>query len=326
VIQNKITAPEQVKPNFTNVKERWKNLLAKYYTSDGKLNSDFIIEVDCPHCASKNRKRSFELNAFHHHFCADCECLYVSPRLNNTALEELYADEYYSEMYSKSMIPFFDKRKELIGQSKYSQVIDSIESIRQNTAKSLRVLDIGAGIGEVISVFNDNGHDCEAIEVNITAINQLKNIGIKVFEDSFYNYDLNKKFDIIMAWGVVEHITDPSLFLSRVYSLLKPSGIFVSEVPHSQSVLVDYCQKTGKDPLRILQGEQHIILYSNKAYSELHEKSGLQLHHVQTNGLDISTIFSINEQEIDQDIKANIQSSLDDLMKGDLLRGFWFRK
>ena len=113
---------------------------------------------------------------------------------------------------------------------------------------------------------------------------------------------LNEKFDVIMAWGVVEHITDPSLFLSKVYSLLKPAGVFVSEVPHSQSVLVDYCQKSGKDPLRILQGEQHIILYSNKAYSEVHEKSGLKLHHVQTNGLDLSTILGINELEIDQDV------------------------
>jgi 2-polyprenyl-3-methyl-5-hydroxy-6-metoxy-1,4-benzoquinol methylase len=245
--------------------------------------------------------------------------------LNNTALEELYADEYYSEMYNKSMIPFFDKRKELIGQSKYNQVIDSINSIRQNQVKSLRVLDIGAGIGEVISVFNDHGHDCEAIEVNSAAIEQLKNIGINVFEDSFYNYDSNEKFDVIMAWGVVEHITNPLLFLDKVYSLLNPSGVFVSEVPHSQSILVDYCQKSGKDPLRILQGEQHIILYSNKAYCELHEKSGLKLHHVQTNGLDLATILGINELEIDQDVTADIQSSLDVFMKGDLLRGFWYK-
>ena len=159
MIENRITSPEQVKPNFIKVKEHWKNLLSKYYTSDGKLNSNYIIDVDCPHCASKKRAKSFELNAFHHHVCVDCECVYVSPRLNNDALDELYADEYYSEMYNKSMIPFFDKRKELIGQSKYSQVIDSIESIRQNKLKPLRVLDIGAGIGEVISVFNDNGHE-----------------------------------------------------------------------------------------------------------------------------------------------------------------------
>jgi len=324
-MKNKITAPEQVKPNFTNVKERWKKLLDKYYTIDGRLSSNHTIDVDCPHCASKRRKNSFELNAFQHHTCVDCKCVYVSPRLNNSALEELYADEYYSEMYNKSMLPFFDKRKELIGQSKYSQVIDCINEVRGRQDKSLRVLDIGAGIGEVISVFNDNGHYCEAVEVNTVAIEQLKNIGIKVFDDSFYNFNSSDKFDVIMAWGVVEHITEPSLFLDKVYSLLSPSGVFVSEVPHSESVLVDYCQKTGKDPLRILQGEQHIILYSNQAYCELHEKSGLKRHYVQTNGLDISTIFSINEQDIDKDVKADIQSTLDDLMKGDLLRGFWFK-
>jgi 2-polyprenyl-3-methyl-5-hydroxy-6-metoxy-1,4-benzoquinol methylase len=324
-MKNIITAPEQVKPNFKNVKTRWKNLLDKYFNDDGELNKVYTIDVNCPHCSSSKKIKSFELNAFEHHMCNECECVYVSPRLNDSALEELYADEYYSEMYNKSMLPFFDKRKSLIGESKYSQVIDSIDSIRQNKAKNLRVLDIGAGIGEVISVFNDNGHECEAIEVNKVAIRQLKDIGIKVFEDSFYNYDSNEKFDVIMAWGVVEHIINPSLFLEKVYSLLSPSGVFVSEVPHSNSVLVDYCQKTGKDPLRILQGEQHIILYSSQAYSELHSKSGLNLHHIQTNGLDISTIFSINEQEIDNDIKINIQNSLDEFMKGDLLRGFWYK-
>ena len=324
-MKNKITAPEQVKPNFIKVKERWKSLLDKYYNHEGGLSSNHTIDVDCPHCASTSRKNSFELNSFQHHICVDCKCVYVSPRLNNAALEELYADKYYSEMYNKSMIPFFDKRKELIGQSKYNQVIDSINSVRENKAESLRVLDIGAGIGEVISVFDDNGHDCEAIEVNTVAIEQLKNLGIKVFDDSFYNYNSKDKFDIIMAWGVVEHITDPTLFLDKVYSLLSPSGVFVSEVPHSESVLVDYCQKTGKDPLRILQGEQHIILYSTQAYSEIHERSGLKPYHIQTNGLDISTIFSINDEDIDQDIKADIQSSVDSLMKGDLLRGFWFK-
>jgi 2-polyprenyl-3-methyl-5-hydroxy-6-metoxy-1,4-benzoquinol methylase len=324
-MKNRIIDPEQVKPNFTKVKERWKNLLEKYHTMDGELNNDYMTDVDCPHCTSKRKKNTFELNKFLHHTCVDCECVYVSPRLNDVALEELYADEYYSEMFNKAMIPFFDKRKELIGQSKYSQVIDSLNSIRQKHPNSLRVLDIGAGIGEVISVFNDDGHDCEAVEVNSAAIEHLKNIGIKVFEDSFFNYNSNEKFDVIMAWGVIEHITDPSLFLDKVYSLLSPSGIFVSEVPHSQSILVDYCQKSGKDPLRILQGEQHIILYSNKAYCELHEKSGLKLHHVQTNGLDIATILGINELKIDQDVTADIQSSLDTFMKGDLLRGFWHK-
>ena len=322
----KVTSPEQVKPNFTKVKKRWESLLSKYFASNGSLDEKYTVEVDCPHCNSKRKKDSFELNKFNHHTCPDCLCVYVSPRLNNNALEELYSDDYYSEMFSEAMIPFFKKRKKLIGQSKYDQVIESLKSIRKNDVQRLRILDIGAGIGEVLSIFNDDGHHCEAIEVNSSAIKHLKNIGISVFEDSFYNYDVKEKFDIIMAWGVIEHVTNPSLFLDKVYSLLNPYGIFVSEVPHSESLLVDYCRRTKKDPLRILQGEQHIILYSNNAYSELHERSGLKKHIVKTNGLDISSILGINQLELDQETISNMQSSLDDLMRGDLLRGFWYKK
>jgi hypothetical protein len=39
----------------------------------------------------------------------------------------------------------------------------------------------------------------------------------------------------------------------------------------------------------------------------------------------VKPIFSINELDILQDIKADIQSLIDDLMKGNLLRGFWFK-
>jgi len=321
----KVTDPEQVKPDFNNVKEQWKNILDKYHTSDGGLDSQYTVDVNCPHCDSSERTKSFELNAFKHHTCIKCCCVYVSPRFNETILTELYADEYYSAMYNQSMLPFFIKRKELIGQNKYFQVIEAIQFVRTDKVKNLRVLDIGAGIGEVISVFKDNGHDCEAIEVNEVAIDQLVNLGIKVYNESFFNYQSDEKFDVIMAWGVVEHMTEPSLFLDKVYSLMNPAGIFVSEVPHAESVLVDYCQKTGRDPLRILQGEQHILLYSSKAYSELHERSGLKLHHMQTNGLDISTIFNINNEKIDQELKAALQNSIDDLMRGDLLRGFWYK-
>ena len=324
-MKNIISTPEQVKPNFKKVKERWEMLLSKYHNSDGILNEKYLINVDCPHCTSKKNKELFTLNSFCHKTCAECNCVYVSPRLNDLALEELYADEYYSEMFNEAMIPFFDKRKELIGQSKYSQVVESLNEVSQEKKQTLRILDIGAGIGEVLSVFNDNGHNCDAIEVNPSAINHLKTLGISVYEDSFYNYQSNEKFDVIMAWGVIEHVTNPSLFLEKVYSLLNTSGVFVSEVPHSQSLLVDYCRKTGKDPLRILQGEQHIILYSNEAYIDLHKKSGLKLQKVQTNGLDFSTIININGQELNQDIVSDVQSSLDSFMLGDLLRGFWFK-
>ncbi|AXX16225.1 hypothetical protein IQA49_06425 [Leptospira borgpetersenii serovar Ballum] len=92
-----------------------------------------------------------------------------------------------------------------------------------------------------------------------------------------------------MAWGVVEHVLDSDVFLKRVVGLLVPGGLFVSEVPHAQSLLIDISRKTGLDPKRILMGEQHIVLYSTEAYKSLHERNGFKKIHLQTNGLDMDT-------------------------------------
>jgi hypothetical protein len=108
-----------------------------------------------------------------------------------------------------------------------------------------------------------------------------------------------------------------------VHALLAPGGIFVSEVPHAESLLVDMVVKTGTDPRRILMGEQHIVLYSTRAYIALHERNRFQKKHLQTNGLDVDTIFRENKINVPDNILAALQECIDEKLYGDLLRGFW---
>lgn len=70
-------------------------------------------------------------------------------------------------------------------------------------------------------------------------------------------------------------------------------------------------------------GEQHIILYSIQAYTDLHERSGFSKIHLQTNGLDIGTIFKESKVDISDAVLIPLQDSIDEKMYGDLLRGFW---
>ena len=308
-----------VKPNFSKVKEAWNEMLSDYYTSENILNEKYTVEVNCPHCDSDETHSSFILNGFNHVTCKNCDSVYVSPRLNDECLHKLYSDEYYSEMFTKSMIPFFDKRKVLIGENKFNQILDFFSADESKK----KVLDIGCGVGEVIDVFNDNGWQCEAIELNPVASEWLRGKGIKVFNDTLDNYQTSEKFDLIMAWNVVEHVTNPKEFIRKSFDLLRPGGLFVTEVPHGNSMLIDYCRKTGMDPLRILQGEQHIMLYSINAYKELHQLPGFEEVHIQTNGLDIGTIFDCSKLEIERNIVSTIQDLVDSKLYGDLLRGFW---
>lgn len=317
-----ILRADDIKPDFEGLKIKWEEMLRKYYLDTNTLNPKYTIEVPCPHCGSENIAQLFILNGFNHKTCSECNTLYVSPRLADTCIEELYSDDYYNEVYTRSMLPVFEKRKQLIGRRKFSQAISYWGG--QGTG---RVLDIGAGIGEVTDVFREEGWHSHAIEMNKVAMEWLRGRGHEeVFHGPLEDYVTPHKYDIVMAWGVVEHVVDPDSFLKKVHELLTPGGLFVSEVPHGQCLLVDMARKTGMDPKRILMGEQHIVLYSTQAYIKLHERNGLDKIHIQTNGLDCDTIFKENKIEVPDRILASMQECIDEKLYGDLLRGFWRRR
>lgn len=318
-MKEKVVHASDVKPDFTKVKAAWSLLLSNYYNNDGELKDEYVESVKCPHCYSEDFHEVFNLNGFRHVSCKKCDSVYVNPRLRDEYIDKLYTDSYYSEMFTKSMIPFFDKRKKLLGQNKYKQILDY-------SVKNGSVLDIGCGVGELIDVFKDNGWESDVVELNPAAIQWLEKRGHNVNKVHFEDYNTKKKYDVVMAWNVIEHVLDPKEFVKKAFNLLKPGGLFISEVPHGNSLLIDYCRKTGKDPLRILQGEQHIMLYSKKAYEELHLKAGFDKVFVKTNGLDYGTILNLNNLKVDPDLILDIQSLIDSKNYGDLMRGFWIKK
>jgi len=320
-VDSVITA-DDIKPDCEGLKNKWAEMLAKYFSTSGSLIAKYAQHVPCPFCETDHSDEQFVLNGFIHKTCQECKTIYVSPRLNDECVEELYSDNYYSEFYTRSMIPVFDKRKQLIGVNKFNQTIDLWG--HNNVG---RVLDIGAGIGEVTDVFREKGWSSHAIEMNPVAVEWLRKRGHEeVFHGTLDAYKTDIKFDIVMAWGVVEHVLEPDDFLQQAYARLKSGGLFVSEVPHGECFLIDMTRKTGQDPKRILMGEQHIVLYSTQAYMDLHERNGFELVHLQTNGLDVSTTLKELNINIDPQVIAPMQECIDKQLYGDLLRGFWRKK
>src|SRR3990167_1591043 len=112
-----ISFSEKMKPNYKKVKAVWADLLAEYYDSSGKLKANYTVDVACHHCGSETIKphSEFSINGFNHVSCKDCGTVYVTPRLKDGLLEKLYNCEYYSEIYSESMLKSFEVRKQTIG-------------------------------------------------------------------------------------------------------------------------------------------------------------------------------------------------------------------
>ena len=141
---------DTVKPNYDRVKRRWTELLGEYFREDGSLNPKNMVAACCPHCKTADEEAEFVINGFRHVSCQRCQSVYVNPRLRNECLTKLYNDDYYSAAYADSMIPAFGVRKELIGKRKFAQVT-------AHSVKRGRVLDIGAGVGEVMGCGGTRG-------------------------------------------------------------------------------------------------------------------------------------------------------------------------
>ena len=97
--------------------------------------------------------------------------------------------------------------------------------------KGRRVLDYGAGSGQIAVLLRQAGADIEAVEVKYRLVDELKKRGIKAWHVSD---ELVRQYDIILmnnAFFYV-HPKDRENLLSKFYDLLKPGGrLLLSDIP-----------------------------------------------------------------------------------------------
>lgn len=103
--------------------------------------------------------------------------------------------------------------------------------LRIGSVGGKKILDCGSGIGGTAIVFADSGADVTGVEVE----RELHDIAIKQGEFSkskakFILYDGNvlplndHSFDSAISVSVLEHTSDPKLYINEILRVLKPGG------------------------------------------------------------------------------------------------------
>ena len=166
-------------------------------------------------CSSSDRKNWCEVdqNSFRTVECSNCELIYVQNPLDLLSLK-LYYSEYYSQTHQKSNI--LNKQRDKM----YKLELDFLLKFKSSGS----VLDVGCSGGQFLNHFYLKGFDCEGVEFGEEAANEAKK-KFKIHIGEFSKLNFDKKYDIVVFRGCIEHLLDPKKYFEKALSVLNNEGI-----------------------------------------------------------------------------------------------------
>jgi len=160
-----------------------------------------------------------------------------------------------------SLHPFF---KEIVGLSIMHLAVD----------QRGRLLDVGCGSGQYLSIMKSLGWDVKGTEVDQNAAAIARNeYGLDVFvgnlEDAHFP---SESFNIITLIHVIEHLYDPIHLLIECRRILKPGGKLILTTPNIESL----GHALFKGDWRGLEIPRHLMVFSLNSIELCTRKAGFK--------------------------------------------------
>jgi SAM-dependent methyltransferase len=175
-----------------------------------------------PEAAAEAARTDFRLR-----LCRACGFQWTTPQHDPSALSELYAGtgtEYFEPLAEASA----DRRR----------VYQTVKSrLRQQDVVTGRLLDLGCGTGEALREFRGT-YELYGVEPSpFAAAHAREAAGARVHEGDLQSAGFPSQFfDVVTAFDVVEHLTEPMATLRELYRILRPGGLVFIETGDIESL------------------------------------------------------------------------------------------
>lgn len=200
------------------------------------LKTDEIIDYSerCPICLSKNQRKKIFKNQrspdIYFLKCFHCYGVSASNMPKKTVLEDFY-NTYYQNTNNEKLITFDSIKKFSFHILKYID-IKEYENIPY-----ISILDFGGGDGSLsISLAKEINKKHPKLKIDILIVDYIKkedytqdNIEVKYSNNL---HSLIRKYNIILASAIIEHIPDLNPILTQLNKLLKENGYFYARTPY----------------------------------------------------------------------------------------------
>ena len=145
-----------------------------------------------------------------------------------------------------------------------------------NSLKPGKVLDIGCGLGYLLSGISDKWEK-HGIEISAYASKHAQKYG-KIFNTSISDFKPNiKNYDLIVIHHVIEHLDNPEEVIQIIHKLLKKRGHLIISTPDFDGSSA----RRYKDKFRLLNDKTHISLFSNDSMHRFLRYYGFRIDNVE---------------------------------------------
>ena len=151
-----------------------------------------------------------------------------------------FGKEYFKGYYHRNVGSFTKKdlEKSTNWFSGWFSYLQKFVDLKKGEGR--RVLEIGCSIGGTAHLLYDAGFDTYATDISSFAISGAKKLAKQLKKKiNFYTFDVEKnipidgKFDLIIAFEVIEHLRSPMEAIIRMKNKLKKNGILICSTPNA---------------------------------------------------------------------------------------------
>ena len=227
--------------------------------------------------------------------CANCQLVFLNPRVNLDNLKDYYTSHYLPYRGSEA----WGKYSKLVEGSQKKVDLKRVNRVKEMCSVSPKslILDVGCGNPSFLKACQQE-LNCKTLGIDFSdegwkeQSTLFKGLDLQVAE--IKDLSLNLKPDIITMWHYLEHDYTPLENLTYLKSIAKPSTTLIIEIPNFDSV----SRKKYDENWAGWHTPRHTSLFSPNNVELLLDKSGWNVSQVLTYGtLDPYLLFWMSEAE-----------------------------
>lgn len=187
-----------------------------------------------------------------------------------------------------------------------------VDFLRAQPVAGKSCLDVGPGTGRWLKFLRSEGASyLAAVDISSESLKRCVDLCHKTQKADLERERLefpDDSFDLTISFEVLEHLLDPSLYLSELVRVTRPGGVLLFSVPNVVSLISRIRMVLGGLPPAISNDPTHVRHYRKTDVSALFERQGLRPSFLPTS-------FSLNPLNPKSRFRlpsCTLTSSLDD--------------